>query len=374
MATIINSKVTDTQTDTVLRIKKYGSISPPGELTSAIVIERPSTDISIFSAGRIDGYDAISVEKLTGSFEIRNQGTIYAKDYFQSFGEPGSEYYESYSRPSEAVEISLNGGSKYSGLLRNDGSIISSDGYYDMDEVEGVAVSILGGEITILNNGTISGEVVLSGPGRDRLFTTEGSRIRGDVELEDAPSLVKHAGIADRILTSDKSDTLVVKSTGEIEYSASTRDGNDQVFNRGSIGSLDLGDGDDFYKAAGRGSARSIEGGDGNDTLRGANAADTLQGEDGDDIIIGGRGDDLLIAGAGADRLLFQPGDGNDTVEGFSTDEGDTLFLKAHGFESLADLHAQISIIDRNTVIDLGDDSILLVGFRQELEAEDVVL
>ncbi|XWN33860.1 MAG: hypothetical protein ROR55_12715 [Devosia sp.] len=387
MTTIIKTAATETQTDPVLRVKDAGSVSfsqqtidvsSPGffeNIKSAVILDQPNTDVSIVSTGKLRGFDTISVEKLSYSLEIRNSGEIIGQDIFRSRGEPGSEFYWSAATPTFAIDVSFVGGLRQAGLIRNDGTIASFDGFNDAgDSIEGVAISIKGAEITIVNTDRISGDIVVEGQGADRLLTTDNSRISGDIYFEDAPVFIKHGGDTDRIITSEKADKLVVKSTGSVELLASMKGAADIVFNRGSLGLVDLGNGDDLYKAAGRGSARSLEAGEGNDTLRGAKANDTLAGEGGDDVIIGGKGDDLLRPGDGADRLLFQPSDGNDTVEGFSTEEGDTLFLKAHGFESLAELQAQISIVDRNTFIDLGNDSILLVGFRQELEADDVVL
>ena len=52
----------------------------------------------------------------------------------------------------------------------------------------------------------------------------------------------------------------------------------------------------------------SIEGGPGNDELRGEDAADLLDGGEGDDVLAAGDGDDLLTGGPGVDRLLGASG------------------------------------------------------------------
>ena len=71
------------------------------------------------------------------------------------------------------------------------------------------------------------------------------------------------------------------------------------------------------------GSNNVIEGGAGNDTLKGKEADDTLIGGDGDDklygntgsdTLIGGEGDDLLEGGMGDDVYIYNKGDGNDTI------------------------------------------------------------
>ncbi|QBR72387.1 calcium-binding protein [Beijerinckiaceae bacterium] len=51
----------------------------------------------------------------------------------------------------------------------------------------------------------------------------------------------------------------------------------------------------------------NINGGDGNDTIKGGA---------GDDVVAGGRGNDVAFLGAGNDRFIWNPGDGSDVVEG----------------------------------------------------------
>ena len=69
----------------------------------------------------------------------------------------------------------------------------------------------------------------------------------------------------------------------------------------------------------------TLEGTDGDDSLRGGQAHDTLLGGDGDDWLSGSSGDDLLDGGAGDDNLrgdsgddLLRGGDGNDVLVGGS--------------------------------------------------------
>jgi Ca2+-binding RTX toxin-like protein len=59
-----------------------------------------------------------------------------------------------------------------------------------------------------------------------------------------------------------------------------------------------------------------LSGDAGNDVLFGGSGADLLLGGDGYDTIFGGRGDDTAQMGAGNDTFTWNPGDGNDVVEG----------------------------------------------------------
>jgi hypothetical protein len=60
----------------------------------------------------------------------------------------------------------------------------------------------------------------------------------------------------------------------------------------------------------------TLAGGDGNDTLVGANGAERLLGGGGDDVVDGNMGADTLSGGDGLDRFQWDPGDGSDTING----------------------------------------------------------
>jgi Ca2+-binding RTX toxin-like protein len=56
--------------------------------------------------------------------------------------------------------------------------------------------------------------------------------------------------------------------------------------------------------------------------LTGGAGKDTLLGGDGDDVLDGGLGFDVLIGGDGADQFVYSGG--NDVIQDFNADEGDT--------------------------------------------------
>jgi Ca2+-binding RTX toxin-like protein len=62
----------------------------------------------------------------------------------------------------------------------------------------------------------------------------------------------------------------------------------------------------------------TIDGGPGNDTLRGSSGPDFIIGGPGNDTIAGGRGDDVLVGGDDDDTFVWNPGDWSDTIEGQS--------------------------------------------------------
>jgi Ca2+-binding RTX toxin-like protein len=62
----------------------------------------------------------------------------------------------------------------------------------------------------------------------------------------------------------------------------------------------------------------TLDGGTGDDDLRGGDGGDTLLGGSGDDFVDGQRGDDSALMGSGDDTFEWDPGDGSDSVDGQS--------------------------------------------------------
>jgi hypothetical protein len=62
----------------------------------------------------------------------------------------------------------------------------------------------------------------------------------------------------------------------------------------------------------------TIDGGSGDDTMDGGDAAELFFGGSGRDAVDGNRGNDTALLGAGADSFRWDPGDGSDIVEGQS--------------------------------------------------------
>jgi Ca2+-binding RTX toxin-like protein len=105
---------------------------------------------------------------------------------------------------------------------------------------------------------------------------------------------------------------------------------------------VNMNGGDDTFSATGNLAALitlTVDGGAGNDTIRGSNGADLLLGGDGDDVIDGQQGNDTAFLGGGDDVFQWDPGDGSDVVEGEAG--SDTMLFNGSGgaevFEASAD-------------------------------------
>ena len=89
---------------------------------------------------------------------------------------------------------------------------------------------------------------------------------------------------------------------------------------------------------------------------------DHITGDAGANRLTGGGGDDTLLGGAGRDRFIFEPGNGDDTIQDF-TDGEDLIDLIGFDVTGFAELSMRSD--DRGVVIDLsghGGGTILLEG------------
>jgi Ca2+-binding RTX toxin-like protein len=73
-------------------------------------------------------------------------------------------------------------------------------------------------------------------------------------------------------------------------------------------------------------------------TENGGDDADLVIGSQGNDFIVGGRGDDTALMGAGDDVFVWNPGDGNDIVEGQAGQ--DTLQFNGANISEIIDISA----------------------------------
>jgi Ca2+-binding RTX toxin-like protein len=108
------------------------------------------------------------------------------------------------------------------------------------------------------------------------------------------------------------------------------------VFTDNIATAIDGGAGSDTL--VGGSGAVTLSGGPGNDKLIGGNGAEALLGGSGNDQIDGNRGNDVAFMGAGDDTFVWDPGDGNDTIEGQSG--VDTMLFNGANLAEKIDLTA----------------------------------
>ncbi len=221
------------------------------------------------------------------------------------------------SAGAEIFEASANG--QRLRFTRNLGSIVM-----DTDDVEVVDVNTLGNtdavtvndlsgtDVVELNTdlaGTIGG---IAGDGQADVITVNGTNGADVIDVAGAGTSAAVLGLPARVnITNSEvaNDSLVVNSLG-----------GDDVVHATALpaGVIKL----------------TVDGGAGEDSLFGSQDADEIRGGDGDDFAFGDNGNDRALLGAGDDAFQWNPGDGNDTLEGQDgTDQ--MLFFGANISESI---------------------------------------
>jgi len=202
------------------------------------------------------------------------------------------------------------------------------------------------GQDTLLFNGSNIGEIVdLSANGPRLRFFRNVANITMD--CDGIEQVIFHAlDGADRITVNDLSGTQVTNVLVDLFTSTpGTRDGKaDTVIVNGTATNdvITVKGSDTEVEVHGLAASVTVIGGEQSldelviNTLAGVDSVDasavqagaidlTLNGGDGDDFLIGGQGNDLLIGGRGTDTMLggagddtfiWNPGDGNDVIEG----------------------------------------------------------
>jgi Ca2+-binding RTX toxin-like protein len=229
---------------------------------------------------------------------------------------------------------------------------------FGLDGRDTVTLSEANGALPAANLFGGSGDDVLTGgSGSDQLFGQAGNDTllgKGGPDLlfggsendtmtgGDADDRVFGQGGNDRMLWNpgddtdldeggDAADTVEVNGGNGAEQFTTTANGTRVRFDRVDpapfsidIGTseslvLDANGGDDRSSATGNLAAlikSTVDGGTGNDDIRGSNGADVMIAGDGNDFVDGQQGNDVAFMGAGDDTFQWDPGDGSDIVEG----------------------------------------------------------
>lgn len=211
---------------------------------------------------------------------------------------------------------------------------------------------------------------------------------QGDVIVLPAAGGSVAAGAGDDSVGGGAGTDLIQGNTGDDSLSGGggddiVRGGQDNDFVHGNAGadllfgdvgndSVFGGQGDDFVHG-GQGDDYVL--GDlGSDTVLGGQGADTVTGGAGDDYVSGDLGDDVLVGGSGADLFNFTLGGGRAVVTDFSQAEDDRIRISTSDAADFAALSTKLVAEGGNTIIDLGGQTIVLVGVaKSALSAADFV-
>jgi Ca2+-binding RTX toxin-like protein len=262
------------------------------------------------------------------------------------------------SAGNEIFEASANGGRVL--FTRNLGNIVM-----DLDDVEAIDLNALGGaDTTTVNDlsGTDVTEVNLNlagtiggtaGDAQADTVIVNGTNGDDTIDIFGAGTSASVVGLPTRVnITNSEgaNDALVVNTLG----------GKDGV----TATTLPAG----VVKL-------TVDGGAGDDTILGSQGADVFLGGAGDDFTFGDNGNDLALMGAGDDVFQWDPGDGNDIVEG--QDGTDTMLFFGSGASENIDIAANGGRVlffrdVANVTMDLND--VESIDFRALGGADNIVV
>jgi Ca2+-binding RTX toxin-like protein len=162
------------------------------------------------------------------------------------------------------------------------------------EAADAIRVDGLGGNDTFTSSVAVHGQIPVHFTGGDGQDTAAYNGSDQDDEIgiaRDATEAAVFATGAATTLVDPTVESLIVSGL----------DGNDTIAAQNGLATI---------------TTLTLQGGDGNDDLRGGDGADTLDGGKGDDHVDGNIGADTAFLGTGDDHFQWDPGDGSDTVEG----------------------------------------------------------
>jgi Ca2+-binding RTX toxin-like protein len=258
---------------------------------------------------------------------------------------------------SEEFTASANGGRVR--FTRNLGTIVM-----DLDDVEAIDLNALGNTDKLTMNDLSGTDLVevnanlansiggTSGDGAADVVIVNGTNGDDLIDVVGAGTSVSVLGLAARVNIGNAegaNDSLAISALG----------GDDGVTATAlPAGVIEL----------------TIDGGTGEDTLLGSQGADTFQGGDANDFVFGDNGNDVAFMGAGDDVFQWDPGDGNDTLEGQGNI--DTMLFFGAGVDEQIDISAnggRVTFFRDVATVTMDLDDVEAIDFRA-LGGEDTVV
>ncbi len=199
-----------------------------------------------------------------------------------------------------------------------------------------VLVSGLSAQIQVAGSDVFDSVNVAARAGADTITTAVGVSGPGSVNVDggDGADTMRYNGTAGddaiQVVSNGTAVSTVAPATAQLNTTVveslvvSGLGGMDTIAGTGNLAPL---------------TALTIDGGEGNDSLRGGNGADMLIGGTGNDFVDGNQGIDSALLGDGDDRFEWDPGDGSDTVDGqggmdvldfFGSNIGETIAVVAN--------------------------------------------
>jgi Ca2+-binding RTX toxin-like protein len=272
------------------------------------------------------------------------------------------------SGANEAIALAANGGRVL--LTRNVANIVM-----DLNDLETVEINALTGADTI-TVGDLSGtdvtrvDVDLAAPGG----------MAGDAQADTVT--VNGTSGADSIDVVGLGSAVTVTGLSATVNLTGTEGANDSLVINGGAGKDNI-----TATVTSAGAIRlTLDGGAGDDTILGGQGADIILAGADNDFVFGDNGNDVAFLGTGNDVFQWDPGDGNDTVEGqdgadkllfFGSGASETINILANGGRALftrdvANVTMDLDDVEQIEYRGLGGTDNIVVGDMSGTDVKDI--
>jgi Ca2+-binding RTX toxin-like protein len=222
-----------------------------------------------------------------------------------------------------------------------------------MESADTMTAALLGGDDTATESAAATGADQVGVDGGEGSDTATYNGTSGD----DAIGIARNGTTAAAFAT----DGPIMNVAAVESLLVKGNNGNDQLIGQNGIGAL---------------TSLTVDGGNGDDTVRGGDGADTLLGAAGNDLVDGNIGADTMHGGSGDDHLQWDPGDGSDVVEGDGgsdtldfngSNAGEQITLQSNGprmtvFRNIANITLDVDGVEAAAVRALGSADDVTVG------------
>ena len=167
----------------------------------------------------------------------------------------------------------------------------------DLNGIEQIKIATLGGADNVTVND-------LTGTGVNTVFVQLGSAAGSGTGDGQRDTVVVNGTAADDTIRVATAGAAVVVTGLSATTNVNGIDAGVDALTINGLGGADTID------------ASQLHAGQMNLTINGGDGDDLIKGSAGDDLVTGGRGNDVSLLGAGNDTFVWNPGDGSDTVDG----------------------------------------------------------
>ena len=239
------------------------------------------------------------------------------------------------------------------------GAVLAGMGPRSLERLEGRQLMSATGSVTLVNGVfTVTGDPSIGcalsvQPANSSYTYYTGNAGNGQLLTEPASAI--HAVV---INGGTGADTIYVDQSVTVPVTINGGGGNDVIRGGGGLNTITVPSGNAWVNA--RGSADDVTAGNGNVTLLGGNGNDTLVAGNGNDSLDGGGGNDSMVAGNGSDTLTgdvgndtLVAGNGRDTLDGAA---GNDSIVTGTGADTVYPSTGTNTVVEGSSLTTIGDN------------------